>query len=231
MAREIQEPVVKTVENSPVSEMITTHPSFGQIAASRVSGRAALYGSDFVHQHYITIRLSESELHRNLSSDWHFPKRHGFIEVAMTEAQWATFVSSLNNGSGVPCTIQTADGKMIPGLPDPTPRTEQFGDEVREDLSDAVEALKKLMEEIDQLGLPKAKASKIMDKVRAAERRLSDSIPFVAKSFDKHMENSVEAAKAEVHGYMTGVLQRAGLEQLTGGSLPIMIEDNSDGRS
>jgi hypothetical protein len=47
---------------------------------------------------------------------------------------------------------------------------------------------------------------------------------FVAKSFGEHMEETVEKAKAEVHGYMTHVIQRAGLEAITGGQLPLQIE-------
>lgn len=228
MSRMIVEPVTTARVGSPTSESVTTHPAFGQIAASRVNGHTALYDSDFTHNAYIVIRLSQSELHRNLNSDWHFSKREGFVEVAMSEAQWATFVSSLNMGSGVPCTLQRLNGAMVPGLPDPKPRSDQFGAEVREDLADSIAAMRDLDTLIDELGLPKGKAAQLKGKLHTAEKALSDAIPWVAKQFEQHMEETVEAAKAEVHGYMTGVLQRAGLEQLTGGVLPLQIEDSSD---
>ena len=39
---------------------------------------------------------------------------------------------------------------------------------------------------------------------------LSSNLPFVADSFDEHVEEKIEKAKQEVHGYMNGVLTRAG---------------------
>src|SRR3546814_2680674 len=48
----------------------TTHPAFAQISASRVTGLANLYGSDFAHQSYVRIRVNPSEMHRSLANDW-----------------------------------------------------------------------------------------------------------------------------------------------------------------
>jgi hypothetical protein len=82
-----------------MDEMTTTHPAFGQIGASRVSGHIQLYDSDFHHNAYMTISIRRSELHRSLNRDWHYG-RDELIEVALSEAQWATFVSAPNIGSG-----------------------------------------------------------------------------------------------------------------------------------
>ena len=112
----------------------TTHPAFAQITASRVSGHSILYGSDFDHNHYVTISISRSELCRNLSNDW-YHSREELIEVALSEAQWATFVSSMNQGSGVACTLQHFNGKMIPQLPETVNRKAQFNGDLKETLS------------------------------------------------------------------------------------------------
>ena len=64
-------------------------------------GSTNLYDSDFRHNHYMTITIRASELHRDLNRDWHFG-RNELIEVALTESQWATFVSAPNMGSGLP---------------------------------------------------------------------------------------------------------------------------------
>ena len=51
---------------------------------------------------------------RDLSHDWHH-EREQYIEVAMSEAQWATLVSSLNS-TAIPCTLTYLMGKCIDRL-------------------------------------------------------------------------------------------------------------------
>jgi hypothetical protein len=85
-----------------------THPSWAMIGASRVShsaGGSALFDSDIRHQHTVTVSISTASRRRDLNRDWLHAERE-FVEVEMSEAQWASFVSSMNAGSGVPCTIR-----------------------------------------------------------------------------------------------------------------------------
>ena len=94
------------------------HPAFAQIAAHRFTCTPAmpLYGSDFGHHHAVSITIRRSQLNRNLSHDWHFG-REELIEVHLSEAQWASFVSSMNSGDGVPCTINHLERKRVPRFP------------------------------------------------------------------------------------------------------------------
>lgn len=226
MERPIEQPVtIQKPGPGRDMESVTTHPAYCQIGAFRSQGgHTALYDSDFMHNSIMTIRISRSELHRNLNRDWHFG-REEIVEIRMSEAQWATFVSAPNMGSGVPCTLRCFGNEIIPDLPDPTSRTEQFKEEMKEDLREAVGAMDELMAVIDDLGLPKGKAEKIKEQARRARMKLTSTLPFVAEQFDEHMENTVEKAKQEVHGYMNSVIQRAGLDALTGGAtMPLQIE-------
>lgn len=222
MPREIVEPMTKD-SNSPVSETVTAHPAYAQICAYRVSGSANLYDSDFRHQHYMTIKICRSELHRSLNRDWHFGKED-IIEVALSEAQWATFVSSPGMGDGVPCTMERLHGKMIPGLPAPASRVDQFASEVKQKMERCVGLIDRALNEIAATGLSKAKQESLAGAIRAARMELGANLPFVAEQFSEHMENTVEKAKQEVHGYMVNAIQRAGLEALAGGKLPLQIE-------
>lgn len=210
-SRPVQEPLIE--RSTTTGETKATHPAFAQIAASRVSGHAQLYGSDFTHQHYMTIRINGSELHRGLNRDWHFGKET-MIEVAMTESQWATFVSSPNMGSGVPCTLQRKYFEDVPGLPEPKPRQDQFSDEMQDSMTKAVERMDSL--------IAGAKTKAQADEMRMVKMLLTSTFPFVTKQFSEHMEETVEKAKQEVHGYMTATLQRAGLAALSS-DLPLQI--------
>lgn len=206
-----------------MAEKVTRHPAYAQIGAYRVSGTAALYDSDFRHNHFMTIKISRSELHRGLNRDWHFG-REEIVEIAMSESQWATFVSSPNIGSGVPCTLTHFNGERIPGLPDPQARADQFRGEIEERLASTVKRVRDTIARVDELGIPKAKAQTLKGALNDLLTELGSNLPFVASQFEEHMEDTVEKAKQEVHGYMTATLQRAGIEALTGGQLPLQIE-------
>lgn len=221
MTRPIEAPCTKT--DGGHHDTITTHPAFGQIGAYRTSGgHTALYGSDFNHNHYMTIRIARSELHRGLHRDWHHGRAE-IIEIALSEAQWATFVSSPNMGSGVPCTIQALEGRTIPGLPDPTNRSDQFRQEMKDKLARSVEKVANTLVELDGLGLPKGKTATLRDTLNGLLTELKSNLPFAAQSFEEHMEDTVEKAKQEVHGYMVGVLQRAGIASLANETLPLSL--------
>lgn len=189
----------------------TTHPSFAQIGASRVSGRAVLYGSDFTHQHSVRIRIAASKLHRNLANDWHFAGEP-YIEVELSEAQWATFVSSMNVGGGVPCTLRSKDGEMIPELPDPSSRTEQFAAEMQTRVERAIDSVAALAEEVETLKISDKAKKALLGRIGSARTQLVNNTKFIAEQFDEHMEGTIEKAKVEVNAYAVKTLMRAGLD-------------------
>jgi hypothetical protein len=113
----------RVATNNAWSEYEENHPAYGMIGASRVSGGAYLYGSDFRHQHWMTIRIHHGRLLRSDLSYDHYMAEGQIIEVELSEAQWATFVSAANVGDGVPCTINWVVGEgFLPELTPPTDR-------------------------------------------------------------------------------------------------------------
>lgn len=217
----VEEPTV-TKKEGPIGGLEFNHPAYGSIGAYRTTGQASLYGSDFRHQHYVTIYLKRSTLRRDLSNDW--PHAHTeLFEVALSEAQWATFVSSMNVGSGVQCTIKRTMGQQVPGLPDPQSRTEQFSHEVKERMAKGLNELNELAQMITTMGLSGKKQKELLDKITASKMQLTNNVKFVADQFDEHMEDTTEKAKIEINAYATHTLIGLGLDQL-GKSSPIALE-------
>lgn len=223
MRRPIEEPVTIEETRSADKTTVTKHPAFGQIVAYRVTGGAtSLYGSDFEHNGYIAVEISHSELNRNLSRDWHFA-RGQVVRLAMSEAQWATFVSSFGVGGGVPCTLEYIGNEPVPMLP-PRASWKLYAEEAGEQFKDTIAELQAIRATVAE------KMAKVPNKVRAEiagpiDRAISlvaSSLPFVKKSFDEHVETSIEAAKLELNAYMTGALQRAGLDALRG-EMPLQL--------
>lgn len=219
----IEEPVtVETPDRH--SDTVTTHPAFGQISITRQSGYGALYGSDFEHHNCISIEITGSELVRAHSND-RYSQREVKLKLALSEAQWATFVSSVSQGGGVPCTIQRDHTGALPGLPAPKPRTEQFSAELRKTMEGALESANELETMILGMGLSKKKQDELLSKVHAVTRKIDGSATFVAEQFDEHMENTIEAAKSEMLGYHNGMIQQAGMAAIAAQSAPIMLPE------
>ena len=221
MARKIEEPVTVKNENS-LGGTITSHPSFAQIGASRVQGGVLLYGSDFQHQNYITIRIASSKLHRSLSRDWHSESSTPYVEVALSEAQWATFVSSMNQGSGTCCTATFLNGAYVNGLPPNKSRKAQYEMEANQNLIDARENLEKLAQAIGESKLSKKEKEEMVRLANFAYREIGSSMDFVMKQFGEFMESTTEKAKIEVNAYTTSTLMRAGLDAVKAGSVQLL---------
>jgi len=216
-------------DDSPIGGDISIHPAFAQIVASRVSGDTYLYGSEFKHNHYVTISICKSQLRRDLSNDYHYGHDE-MIEVALSEAQWATFVSSMNQGSGVCCTLQRKDNEMIPQLPETPNMKKQFKAEANETLASATKQLKRLSEQIKESGLSKKKQSALIMTLEHASRGFGSSMKFVVDQFGEHVENTLESAKIEVEAYLTSAINRAGVDALKG-KTPIQIEGGASKRN
>jgi hypothetical protein len=212
--KKTQAPTV-TKSGGPVSDTVEKHPAYGQIHASRVSGGIFLYGSDFNHQHFIRIGITTSELHRGLSNDYHFARDH-LIEVSLSEAQWATFVSSLNHGSGVPCTINHIKGEQIPELPFATDRHKQIKEEAQDRMKVALEALSGLRASIESSKLSGKQQKEFLSQVDRVRMNIAENLQFVADQFDEHVEKTIEHAKVEIGAYVTSTIARAGIKAMNG---------------
>jgi hypothetical protein len=81
------------------------------------------------------------------------------------------------------------------------------------------EAIAALDEVINDPKLTKA----VRAKAEQARMKVTDSVPFVLKSSDEHLEKMVERAKIEVEAYVSNAINRAGLQALAGGEAPIKV--------
>lgn len=212
-----QAPIVTQEEWGGGSRTVVNHPAFGQISVSRRSAGGNgvnLYDSDFGHNSFVTIEVKKSQLHRDLSRDWHFP-REELIHLDLSESQWASFVSSFNSGSGVPCTLTwLPEEGRIPGIPSFN-RSEVFKKEMKETMSDAVKEIDDLISSIKESGLSKKKQDEILRKAAKARQELTSNMSFVNLQFEEHVEKTVERGMQEIHGYLNAAVSRAGLKALS----------------
>lgn len=197
-----------------------SHPAFGMIGASHVSGSTRLHGSDFVHQHHVRLRISTGYVRRGLSQNWYHADKQ-IVEIALSEAQWVSMIASPNRGDGIPCTITwTRNDGMTPEILPLEPRAETY----KREMGSAIDkAREKLADAID-LARSKKVPSAVIQAMEASYGSLTSSIPFVEKQFSEHVEETVEKAKVEVHAHMRNEIMRSGLTTLLSKSDPLLIE-------
>lgn len=222
MTRPIEEVSVMHDGGSLAGE-VYSHPSFAQIGACRVSGRASLYGSDFNHQNYVSIRIAKSVLRRSLSNDWMHADLTPYIEVNLSEAQWANFVTCMNIGGGTACTLRYLGREEIPGLPDPASRKDQFKKEARATCAEALKRIDDLCATVEAMTISKKAKDELIKAARSAGASMTSSLPFVLDQFGEHMELTVEKAKTEINAYVTQNVMRAGLQAIAGGDAATIV--------
>ncbi|MFM0165710.1 hypothetical protein PQR39_35440 [Paraburkholderia sediminicola] len=217
-----QEPTItsKTSHGGTV-ETKAEHPAYGMIGAARVSGGTMLFGSEFQHNAFVRITLRRAYVKRDLSTDWPHANEELF-EVDVSEAQWAEFVSAMNIGFGVQCTIRHVQGEFMPGLPYPEKRIDQFRAELGEKLSDSLGSLDDLAAAIGELKLSDKQKAALQKRVDSARSRLTSGVPFVAKQFHEHMEGVVNKARIEINAHAVHTIHQIGLNTLASEAAPTL---------
>lgn len=196
----------------------------GVIGACRVSGHVNLFDSEHKHQGFVTIRIGTAARSRQYGRDW-IKKDTQLIEVHLSESQWATFVTAMNYGDGVPCTLSWIMGENIEQPEAPEQRTKLFKDDFLKTIQNAVDRIDGMLSESK---LTKAQQNEL----RMIRQEIVSNAPFMEKQFSEHMEDRVERAKADVEAYMNVAVQRAGLaallsEQMVQKDYSISIENQS----
>jgi hypothetical protein len=225
--------VIETTDRLGIEEVVRKHPAFGTIGASRVSGHATLAGSPLKHHGFITIRVSFAD-ERVSHTHSHFYERERVVELSISEAQWAAFVSTLNVGSGVPCTLEwVREGtfKRLPLIED-----ESFEDRRANDIKRCV---KKNQEQLDAAvaflddllakGVPASRKAlkELRDKFIQPVDNAPNNAEFLADMLTEHTEELIESAKAEVSAMVTRVALQ--YPQLEGHGVEIhQIEDKTE---
>ena len=197
----------------------TEHPSYGQLEINRVSSnkRTPLYGTANECKETIQLKINTSVHNRDLNRDWHFGTET-LIMVEMSPAQFAEAITSLNMGSGTPCTIRRIKG--IGQIEDPPYKADRdvFDKEFQEDVKNVMAQMDTLVNEAAELRNKKVVSKKdvahLLNQLQGIRQEIQSNMPFVVNSFSEHMGNVVSSAKIEFESFAEGKIRSAGLEAL-----------------
>lgn len=228
MAREISQ----TTTNEHGDE---AHPAFGTIQVSRhsVTPGAVLFDSDIRHRHTVVITISTATRKRDLNRDWIHTGEH-LTEVEMSEAQWASFVSSMGSQS-VPVTLRSTEtNRMLPEL-EYDPRLAHSITEVKGAANKTFDRIKAAVAAFDALDSKATAKEKreAMSAIRSATINAESNIAFVAQSLTKHAENVVQRSRADIEAMAIQASNRLGLPEgtrlleLDSSKLPVSSREGS----
>jgi hypothetical protein len=197
---------VRQVSEPTVNERgFEEHPAFGRIRAGRSSNTpgSVLFDSDLKHQHSIVIQVSTATRKRDLNRDWvHTDKQ--ILEVEMSEAQWASLVSSVGS-TGTSCTIRYREGgDLVDGLPY-APRMAQSMREVDEAAEEVFGKIQEAMAAYEE-----HKTAANLRTLRSAVDNAGANLGFVANSMARHAEGVVQRAKADIEAMVINKAQQIG---------------------
>lgn len=209
------EPTREEVKHGEYKE---THPSYGMIRFSRVSGgNENLYGSSIRHQNYIELNVYRGERIRNLNTDWYHSQPKPLIQLKLSANQFAELIANMNCGSGVPCTLEWVNGERMPDCPERHKRQE-VQQELDADLKALGEKAAQLERRFDELLKPgtikKSDVAELKSLVSAVITEIRHNIPFAHECFDEACDKTVTEAKAEIDAAFTNLVVRMGLDRL-----------------
>lgn len=195
------------------------HDSYGLISFSRCQGNPGrLFGSSLTnHGTFIRLVICEGERICDLSHDrFHAGKR--LIEVDLSASQFAELITTMNVGSGIPCTIRAYNDKVI-NIPHDEP-TE--AEKVQLGFEDNIEDLKKDMRiyqleinsYLDKPTISKSDRKEIKRIIENLFVKIHSNLPFVLTSFREATERVVAQAKAEVDSFITHNILAEGLRSV-----------------
>jgi len=196
------------------------HESFGVIGWSRVNGsRSNLFGSSLQHNGWIEITVQGAREIRSSTHDTRFSPAGCpiHLQVCLSEAQFAAFLTTPNRGEGVPCTVQRIGERRLEECPKDEEQI-QFREELdsvgKDILLYLTEAMKKVEEMLRGPSPKKGDLKEVKGKLEATYRDLQSNLPFLLEQYNGYMDSVFFDAVARFEGHVKSMTEQLGLEHL-----------------
>lgn len=195
-----------------------TAPSWGMIGASRCQGGAQLFQCDVQPNNFIKITIKKAEKARDLHRDWVHGTDH-ICEVWLSPTQWAEFLTTMNCGDGVPCTLRFT---QTDGFIDQTPEDNKLDlliQERNETIDNTLEEIQNLIDSIREL-IKNKKISKAIGEDLCYKLSLSlsnlvgSNAEYLKKCIKEEVQDITQQAKANIQAFVEHKIYTTGLQEL-----------------
>lgn len=196
-------------------ETVTTHPAFGTLRFGRVSGSANLFGSEVDPMGFIQMEIYRAEERWHLHEKRVFSTREPLIRIALSHAQFAQAITSINMGEGTPCTLLQIGPQTVPSIASKTSSTKELLlRDIKQATSGVSEQVSQLLESIAALPISKKAKEELQSKVGRIQTELHSNLPFIVDQMEEAVETLSSQATTEVAAYISRNLEQLGLTHL-----------------
>lgn len=177
------------------------HESWGLARMSRQSGGGhGLFDTNVTHPHTIALEISTASRRRSLGRDWK-TREDELIELVFTPQQWGELLSSANDGTGAPCTINRRDNMQVPRAQNDEPRLRASSREVEQAAAEKLAELQAAVGALaDAFGnkAGRKEMATLIGNVTRIVGQAPGSFRFIADQLNEHVED----AAAELFGML-----------------------------
>lgn len=179
------------------------HPSFGMLSFNRThGGHSNLFGSSIQHNDTIHMVLKEGVVIRGLNDD-RYVGEDEILEVEMSQSQFAELITSMNVGTGTPCTIKYLRGKGRINEADFINKRQQITNEFKESMNERMSDAKEFYDEVKELFATKKSIGKgdremILRRLANVTQGMESSSKFIFDQFQNQIDKTITEAKGEI---------------------------------
>ena len=188
------------------------HPAFGLITLHRQEGDRHLFGSTLKHNQAIVLTICRASRSWDLHRFWNTSEEQ-LVEIAMSQAQWGAFLSSMNVGGGTPVTlIHDENGKVEDCIYSPEVRgfKQEIGGAVKK-IADALVRLQNLSDTLAEgKTITKAAFKELQAVIYKVTMDSKSNLPFLQESYEEAMAKTVDAAKREIESTIVNLTAQLG---------------------
>lgn len=200
---------------------IKKHESFGMVQFNRISSNIPkkFFGSSVRSGNYIELNLYEAEKLQEGSSIRYFANKT-IMKVRLSPNQFAELLTTMNIGSGVPCTIEYIEGKTIEECSDEDNIRELHKKDFKKQIEKATKEVQEAIDDVSKLvevskvsfGIKQRK--ELLQKLNHVLMRLKSNLPYYHQQFDEAVDKTVSEAKSELDSFANNMITKLGLESL-----------------
>jgi hypothetical protein len=195
-----------------------TAPSWGMIGASRCQGGAELFQCDVQPNNFIKVTIKTAEKARDLHRDWVHGKDN-VCEVWLSPTQWAEFLTTMNCGDGVPCTLRFTQKEGFITHTSEDNRLDLIVQERNETIDNTLNEMQVLVDSIKELTqnkkISKTIGENLCYKLQLCLSNLSGSnAEYLRKCIKEEVQDITQQAKANIQAFVEHKIYTTGLQEL-----------------
>ena len=165
--------------------------------------------------------LREGVVTRGLNDDWYVGEDE-ILEVEMSQSQFAELITSMNVGTGTPCTIKYLRGKGRINEADFINKRQQITNEFKECMNERMSDAKEFYDEVKELFTTKKSIGKgdremILRRLANVTQGMESSSKFIFDQFQNQIDKTITEAKGEIEAFaqnkINAIAQQALVEQ------------------